>query len=339
MLSFNKVLRKLTVKAAEGILIEYGDMRLLLDPIRAGGEGLIFVSHAHLDHLLESGGQRVLASKETAALATARGRAIQNLVSEVEGLKMMNSGHIFGARSLLINDEIYYTGDFSLRSRAFLKGGETPGCRVLIVESTYGREGFNFPSIEEVVDRTHKIISEQFSRGRPVILMGYPLGKAQILTSIFQAWKPFYQHGAVAKINSTCSSLGLELSEDHLKYQEAQSKGLLDKKPWVLIAPLYSGRSAFISNLRKKYGAVTIAFSGWAADSSFKYAMDVDYAIPLSDHCDFTELKEVVERCSPEVVYTFHGFAAEFAEHLRAEGFDARPLSSLQETLGAYGDE
>ena len=333
------VLRRLSVKAADGILVEYGNMKLLLDPVRSCGEGLLFVSHAHHDHLLESGGQRVLASKETAALAAARGRVIQNLVSDVDGLRMMNSGHIFGSRSLLIDDEIYYTGDFSLRSRAFLKGGETPRCRVLIIESTYGKEVFTFPPIEEVVDRTHKIISEQFSMGRPVILMGYPLGKAQILTRIFSVWKPFYQHGAVAKINSTCSSLGLDLGGDHLTYQEAQRRGLLEKKPWVLITPMYSGRSTFISNLKKKYGAVTVAFSGWAADPSFKYAMGVDYAIPLSDHCDFNELKEVVKRCFPEVVYTFHGFAAEFAEHLRREGFDARPLTSMQETVGAYADE
>jgi len=331
--------RKVAVRAADGILVEYGSIKLVLDPIRPAGDRLVFVSHAHQDHLLESSGQRVLASKETAALAAARGRAIRNLVLDVDRLKMMNSGHIFGSRSLLIDDEIYYTGDFSLRSRAFLKGGETPRCRVLIIESTYGREVFTFPPIEEVVDRTHKIISEQFSNGRPVILMGYPLGKAQILTSIFSAWKPFYQHGTVAKVNSICSSLGLDLGEDHLTYQEAQSRGLLEKKPWVLVTPMYSGRSTFIANLKKKYGAVTIAFSGWAADPSFKYAMGVDYAIPMSDHCDFTELKQVVKRCCPEVVYTFHGFATEFADHLRREGFDARPLTLMQETLGEYADE
>jgi len=329
------VLRKVTIRAADGIRVEYGDRRLLLDPTRSAGGDLVFISHAHYDHLLEMGGQRVLASKETIALANARGRTITNPVVEIDGLKMLNSGHILGSRSLLIDDEIYYTGDFSLRSRAFLKGGETPHCKVLIIESTYGKEQFTFPSTEEVIHKTHKLISEHFSNGRPVILMGYPLGKAQILTSIFSAWKPFYQHGAVEKINSTIKSLGLELSVDPIfTYHEAQTRGLLDKKPWVLVTPMYSGRSAFISNLKKKYGAATIAFSGWAAESSFKYAMNADHAIPLSDHCDFAELKEVVKRCSPEVVYTFHGFAAEFADHLRREGFDARPLSSTQETLG-----
>ncbi len=331
------MLKQIFIRASDGIRVEYGDLRLVLDPSRAMEDELIFVSHAHYDHLFEAEHQRILASKETASLAAARGRVIRNPVSEVKGLAMLNSGHIFGSRSLLIFDEIYYTGDFSLRSRAFLKQGETPRCRILIIESTYGKESYRFPSTEEIVDRAHRIISEQFSYGRPVILMGYPLGKAQVLTSLFSAWKPLYQHGSVAKINSTCAELGLDLGEAPQTYQEAQEKGLLEKKPWVLISPMLSGRSAFISNLKRKYGAVTVAFSGWAVDPSFKHAMNVDYALPMSDHCDFSELKEVVLRCSPEVIYTFHGFAAEFAEHLRKEGFDARPLPSTRG--GRYADE
>lgn len=327
------------MKAADGIRVEYGDLKLALDPSKVKGDELVFVSHAHYDHLVKVEQQKVLASRETVALAASRGRVIRNPSFEVAGLQMLNSGHIFGSRSLLIGDEVYYTGDFSLRGRAFLKEGETPRCRILIIESTYGREGFKFPSTEEVVDRAHKIISEQFSRGRPVILMGYPLGKAQVLTSIFSAWKPLYHHGAVAKINTTCSKLGLDLGDTCITYQEAQEKGLLEKRPWVLISPMYTGRSAFISNLKKKYGAVTVAFSGWAIDPSFRYAMGVDYALPMSDHCDFTELTEVVRRCSPEVVFTFHGYAAEFAEHLRKEGFDAKPLTDAQESLSRYADE
>lgn len=332
-------LRQIRVRAAEGIFVEYGDLKLALDPSKPRKDSLIFVSHAHYDHLLESEHHKVLASKETISLAATRGKVIRNPVFEVEGLKMLNSGHIFGSRSLLIKDEIYYTGDFSLRSRAFLQEGETPRCKILIIESTYGKEGYRFPSTEEIIDRAHRIISEQFSYGRPVILMGYPLGKAQVLTSIFSSWKPLYQHGLVAKINSTCVKLGLELDKEIKTYQEAQEKNMLERKPWVLISPMYSGRSAFISNLRKKYGAVTVAFSGWATDPSFKYAMGVDYALPMSDHCDFNELMEVVRRCSPEVIYTFHGFASEFAGYLCKEGFDAKPLSPIQESISRYVDE
>ncbi len=169
--------------------------------------------------------------------------------------------------------------------------------------------------------------------------MGYPLGKAQILTSIFSCWKPIYLHGAVANMNSTCAGLGLKLGDAYPTYLEARGKGLLEKKPWIIISPMYSGRSLFISWLKKRYGASTIAFSGWALDPGFKYYMAVDYALPLSDHCDFLELCEVVKRCSPESIYTFHGFAGEFAEHLRREGYDAKPLSKLHEPLSRYTQE
>ena len=57
----------------------------------------------------------------------------------------------------------------------------------------------------------------------------------------------------------------------------------LEKKPWILIAPLKNGYSNFLSDLKKKYGAITIAFSGWSIDENYKYKMNVDYAFPFVD--------------------------------------------------------
>jgi putative mRNA 3-end processing factor len=54
--------------------------------------------------------------------------------------------------------------------------------------------------------------------------------------------------------------------------------------------------------------------------------MGLDYALPMSDHCDFRELLIAVEKVQPKKVYTFHGFAAEFATTLNAMGFEASAL-------------
>ena len=51
-----------------------------------------------------------------------------------------------------------------------------------------------------------------------------------------------------------------------------------------------------------------------------------DYSIPLSDHCDFNELVEMVKQSGAEKVYTIHGFVNEFAENLKKRGIDAQPL-------------
>jgi putative mRNA 3-end processing factor len=51
--------------------------------------------------------------------------------------------------------------------------------------------------------------------------------------------------------------------------------------------------------------------------------MNLDYAIPFSDHCDHSELLEVVKKCNPSKIYTFHGFDKEFANNLVNMGYDA----------------
>jgi putative mRNA 3-end processing factor len=162
--------------------------------------------------------------------------------------------------------------------------------------------------------------------GVPVILMGYALGKAQLLTGLFGHWDPVYVHDSVAKMNSVYSELGVNL-KSAVSHSEAEERGLLSgRKPWIMIAPLMSGRSAFVKEMKEKYGAVTIGFSGWALDSNYRYRMGLDYAFPMSDHCDYSELVEAVRACAPDKVYTFHGFAEEFAQSLKKMGFDAEPV-------------
>jgi putative mRNA 3-end processing factor len=120
------------------------------------------------------------------------------------------------------------------------------------------------------------------------------------------------------------------------KFDPAGDVDSLPRGPWVMVSPMSSGRSRLMAHLKKKYGAILVAFSGWAIKPGFRYSMDADYALPLSDHCDYQELVKLVEAVSPEVVYTVHGFAAEFARDLRRMGFSARTLSAYQSSLSDY---
>ena len=92
-----------------------------------------------------------------------------------------------------------------------------------------------------------------------------------------------------------------------------------------MIAPLNTGRSNFVKLMKQRYGAVTIGFSGWAINRRYKFMMDLDYTMPMSDHCDFNELVKVVGACNPKKIYTFHGFSTDFAASLQKMGFDAEP--------------
>lgn len=313
-----------------GIMVQQDGTTIALDPSHPVDCDFTFVSHAHVDHLHKRGRKKIrtkiLASKETTLIAHARGYEIVDATDEHDGFQLVDTGHILGSRGLLIGgDDVYYTGDISVRERAFMKGAKVPHAKTLIIESTFGRPEYVFPEISEVTHRTNKIISEMYDLGKPVILMGYTLGKAQLLTKLFGHWDLII-HDSVYKINSIYSELGVELSNT-MTHSQAQEKGTLSKSPWVMVAPLMSDRSAFVKEMRDRYDAVTIGFSGWAVGSRYRYMMGLDYVMPLSDHCDYKELVTAVKRCRPDKIYTFHGFAKEFAESLCEMGFDAEPVN------------
>ena len=316
-----------------GIVVQHIDTAIALDPSYPVDCHFTFVSHAHIDHLHRCGMEKknrtqVLASKETALIAQARGYKIADPVEQYDGFELVDTGHILGSRGLLVGEDTYYTGDISMRERAFMKPAKMPHAKTLIIESTFGRPEYVFPPMSEITHETNEIISEMYNLGIPVILMGYTLGKAQLLTKLFGHWDPII-HDSVAKINSIYSKLGVEL-ESVMTHSQAQEQGLLAKnRPWVMVAPLMSSRCAFVKEMKNRYGAVTIGFSGWAIGSRYRYMMGLDYVIPLSDHCDYKELVAAVKQCSPEKVYTFHGFSEDFAESLLGMGFDS-------ETIGGH---
>ncbi len=313
-----------------GIMVQQDGTTIALDPSHPVDCDFTFVSHAHVDHLHKRGRKKittqVLASKETALIAQARGYEIVDSAEEHDGFQLVDTGHILGSRGLLVGDDVYYTGDISMRERAFLKAAKVPRARTLIIESTFGRPEYVFPPLSEVTHRTNKIVSEMYDLGIPVILMGYTLGKAQLLTELFGHWDPIV-HDSVAKINSVYSELGIKLvgmTHRQAEGQERLSKG----KPWVMVAPLMSEKNAFVREMKDRYNAITIGFSGWAVGSRYRYMMGLDYVMPLSDHCDYSELVAAVKQCRPDKVYTFHGFAREFAESLCEMGFDAEPVGN-----------
>jgi putative mRNA 3-end processing factor len=96
----------------------------------------------------------------------------------IENFSMLDSGHILGAKGLLFED-IFYTGDISLRDRGFLRGAKIPKCKTLITECTFGLPEFVFPEVSDIVKQVNEIVSSLYSKGKPVLLLGYELGKSQ----------------------------------------------------------------------------------------------------------------------------------------------------------------
>ncbi len=316
--------------------MDVGGRRFLLDPSNPRKADYVFVSHAHVDHMHSpSEGEKVVSSVETRELALARGYDLGKTTDEVEGVELLDSGHILGSRAILIDEEVYYTGDASGRERAFLGTCKTKHAKTLIMETTYGSPEYEFPPTAKLVSEVNDLIGDLYHRGKPVVLMGYPLGKAQLLCYFFSSWGPLYVHHRVAAMNAVHLRHGVPLKEG-ISFDPEKDADKLPPGPWTMIAPMSSNRSGFLSQIRKRSGAVTIAFSGWALNGSYSRSLGADASFPLSDHCDYPELLKLAEQVSPEVIYTTHGFADEFADQLRSRGFTARTLGSDQSTLHEY---
>jgi putative mRNA 3-end processing factor len=315
-----------------GILCEVDDKRVYLDPKNSDVNGINFVSHAHSDHLPSKNGGTILSSIETNEIADLRGFRMENHVESLDDFSLIDSGHILGAKGLLF-DDIFYTGDVCTRDRGFLKGAKIPKCKTLITECTFGLPEFVFPKLEDILKQVNELISELYGRGVPVILMGYQLGKAQTITQFFGHWGPLYLHDSVKDMNTLHQKFGVTLHQkfgvslnDGIGHTEAEKNGLLEKKPWVMVAPMMSSKNKFVQDMKSKYGAVTIGFSGWAQSIKYSFGRRTDYSIPMSDHCDYNELIDMVVQSGAEQVYTIHGFVDEFAEDLRKRGISAQPL-------------
>jgi putative mRNA 3-end processing factor len=317
-------------------MVEHDETKYALDPKGPVRADYTFVSHAHMDHIeTPHPRSKVLTSKETELLARARGVELGTRRREPpEGVTLLDSGHILGARALCIEDELMYTGDAAGRERAFMSRCKTKKARVLITETTFGEPHYVFPPLEHVVKLVNEMIGHTFDKGRPVVLTGYPLGKSQILSYLFSTWNPFFVHKTVSQMSKIYRESGVELKKE-AKTIDPSLEGL-PQGPWVMVAPMMSSQNRLATRLKKEYRAVLATFSGWAVDRGYGRSLGADYAFPLSDHCDYNELLSLVREVSPEVVHTTHGFAGEFATTLRREGFDARPLGGYQAHLSDY---
>jgi putative mRNA 3-end processing factor len=325
------------VRLRDGIEIALdSDERVVCDADAPDGDVNV-LSHAHGDHLYRDAPSEVVCSALTAALARARREDEPHPDTREDHplVDLTPAGHIPGSRATLVTDpdsghRTLYTGDCSTRERFGMDGLAPPDADTLVIETTYGRPGYEFAP---QADLERAIVDFLDDSEGPLLLFGYTLGRAQALERLVErSSRPRpYVTRATARINRAIESVTGD-GFDVRRYREATELGDED----VLILPSQTSKLAFVDRIVEDTGATKVGFSGWATDSSFRFRGGYDETFVLSDHCDFSELVEVVERVDPEQVYTQHGFADEFADHCVSLGYEAQALRRNQTSLGEY---
>lgn len=336
-----------TDSAYDQLMLEWDDdlklagTGLYLDSrqIRAHG----FISHAHSDHLPAShtaGGEpcihtEAIATPATAAIAAHRcGGTVSNILEYHAAhrwcpstvLRLLPAGHVLGSAMLHVTrpeGSLLYTGDFKLRASLTVAPAEPMQADVLVMESTYGSPHFRFPPWRAVADELIDRCSDALRAGRQPIVMGYSLGKAQELVRILtDAGLPVTCHGAICSMNALYERLGVPVGTyRRYRFDDFHGPAALDlAERGVLVAPPNAARSGFVTRFDNP---LRIVATGWALLKGAPYRYGVDHALPLSDHADYDELLELIERVRPRTIFTHHGYRA-FADALRARGHDAR---------------
>ena len=288
--------------------LPYKGIRIALD----NGRGdYSFISHAHADHLNGLKKQnKFIASQETYALAGLEGHLVN-----VEGAKLINAGHILGARQLVLEHDGHktiYTGDISVRPNIFGMSAEIEQCDKLITESTYANPEYKFPDNFEVYESLSKWVKEN---DRSNLLIGaYEMGKAQEMVKVLNEYcglAPIVTEKA-EKICKVYEKFGIKLDRAVVGSDEAEE---VMEKRFVAVVPMRHAKRYFANNLACAFGRETLVAvaTGWA----LKYRFNADASFPISDHADFNDLVQYAEGTGAKDIEFFEGDGSKLVSALK----------------------
>lgn len=304
--------------------------RLGLDVRRRQPHG--FVSHAHADHIAPH--ELAYCTPDTARLYRLRMGAARRTVElayrvprEFGDVRLTAypAGHCLGSAMLLVETQegsLLYTGDYKLGESLTAERAELPRADVLVMESTFGKPRYRMPPRSETAARLIEIVQSALADGRTPVIHAYPLGKSQEVTRMLTlAGISVLQHPMIHAVSEAYIACGVDLGD-----VQAYRRELVPGRA-VITLPKGSGKFRLAGLVRP----VSIAVTGWAIDPGTKYRWDVDHALPLSDHADFDELLETAERVAAREIFCVHG-PRDFIGHLRAAGFNAKPVHGCYQT-------
>jgi putative mRNA 3-end processing factor len=189
------------------------------------------------------------------------------------------------------------------------------------MESTFGLPRYRLPPREDVIEQLLAEVRTAIASGKTPVIHAYALGKAQEVTKILTtAGISVQQHPVTYAVSRVYEACCVELGTGSATVGEYRNRPLEGHAVVTLPRGMKNHRLPGLGLTR------SIAVTGWANDSSTRFRLGVDVALPLSDHADFDDLCAAVAQVKPKQVYCTHGPRA-FVDHLCQAGFNAQALS------------
>ncbi len=273
------------------------------------------VTHAHSDHMVGVG--KSLKNCEVTLMTP----ATKDLIDALKGPRWLARGpvktldfgekftyqdetltfhyadHILGTAQTLVEDKdrtrILYTSDFRYAKTPLV---ETD---ILVMEATYGDPVRVRPFSMMVEGMLVSMVEQGLKKG-PVYVFGYH-GKLQKMMQILCEAKiktPFIVPEKIFKVSKICEQHGMKLGKQLLDFESKKAQSILSKNDSSVV--FYHS----YSRKRVENGALQIHASGWEFKKPCRRVGNNKFVVALSDHSDFNELLEFVERCNPKLVIT-----------------------------------
>lgn len=328
----------LKVRNQGGIIVEYGDQGVILDPTRNTHSFHTFVTHAHADHAaaFKHPEREKFATLETYKLLKAMGWSRLDGLNPVKvggtvrigdfEVKVHNSGHVLGSVQYEVNTpggSVLYTGDLGTEDTFTMSSATPRKCDILVIENTFGSPIFKFPKRREIAVEIYNWAINTVLNGRVPAFKTDCIGNAQEIISIFNQFTnlPVLTAKNASPITDVYRDSGFHLDSLDVKSDEGEEV-------------FKSGKCVIVTSKgsRIPYENMDTALaSGWAT-----LLRNRNTAFPLSDHADYSGLLGFIRRCKPKRVLTFHGgkMTRDFHNHVRKTlGIPAAPLGSMIETI------
>lgn len=283
---------------------------------------LAVVSHAHSDHVKPHG--KILATAATLDLARLNYKRFEAAPMEYHRsieigpatVTLAPAGHMLGSAQVIVDwrsERIVYTGDFKLEANMTCPQAEIHKCDILLIDTTYGRPRYKFPSAPECKELLVEFVHKHLQKGVTPVVIAYSFGKAQ------EAMKMMGDEG----IEMDAHQKAYDAARIYINHGvNLKNVNLFCEKPTpgrALIMP--PGAMRYVNTYG--WGKYKVSFlSGWTLDKSHYGSGFNGYGIPLSDHAGFDDIVRYVEEARPRRVFTLFG-PPDIAEYLRRLGFKA----------------
>ena len=295
-----------------GLYCKYGDF--YLDPQQPVKRAVI--THAHADHAV-SGNNQIYCTDATVAFmqlryAKSTAKVIDKIgfnqpfhIGDVK-ITFISAGHILGSAQVLMEFagvRYLYTGDYKLQPDATCEPIEFVKADVLITESTFADPQVIHPDPVAEILKLNTIKSN-------ILLGAYSLGKSQRLIQMINEYAPQKKvlvHHRIMAINAIYERMGYSPG----KYQVYGRKLMKVQDEFVYIVPPFTFDSYF-----RAVGVKRLFASGWK-----NLQVNKEDTLFISDHVDWNDILQTIERVQPAQVWTLHGNGAHLKNYFNGTIF------------------